>query len=174
MRGSVRQLADGDAVRQPFRITQAAAAAPLVLYRLSARCMSWPARCWWLLRISPCPVGGSAVAGRVGAPGAAAGVRRARRRCSSDRVMRVVATDRTAVAATMVMTAHSGKCAAAAAGGGDGGATGGSGGGKAAHAAGARPIVTARKPASPLSVVSVRRVRPMPRRTRCGSEGVGR
>jgi hypothetical protein len=39
-RGSVRQVADGDAVRQPFRITPAAAAAPLVLYRLSARCMS--------------------------------------------------------------------------------------------------------------------------------------
>ncbi len=39
---------------------------------------------------------------------AAAGVRRARCRCSTASVMRVVATDRTAVAATIATTAHSG------------------------------------------------------------------
>jgi hypothetical protein len=38
--------------------------------------------------------------------------------CSSDTVISVVATDRTTVATTIVMTAHSGKCAAAVVGGG--------------------------------------------------------
>ena len=55
---------------------------------------------------------------------AGGGVRRARRLCSSASVMSVVAADRTAVAATMVTTAHSGRWAAAGADGGGGGGTG--------------------------------------------------
>jgi hypothetical protein len=52
---------------------------------------------------------------RIGSPWSqgASGVRRPRSRCSSASVMRVVATDRTAVALTMVTTAHSGRWAAA-------------------------------------------------------------
>jgi hypothetical protein len=92
------------------------------------------------------------------------GVRRARCRCSRDSVMRVVATDRTAVAATMVMTAHSGRWAAAGPGGGGGGTgsvTGPPGGGRGtARAAGAPArdamAVTARP-------VAHRRMRGMPR-----------
>jgi len=85
--------------------------------------------------------------------------------CSSDNVTSVVATDRTTVVATIAMTAHSGKCAAAAAGGGGGGGgtPGAPGGTWVADAAGANPIATVRRTASPLKAVSVRRVRGTPR-----------
>ena len=72
----------------------------------------------------------------------AAASRRAQRRRSSARVMRVVPTDRTIVAATIAAMAHGGKCAGTVAGGGSGGtgAKEGVGGVGAAHAAGARPM----------------------------------
>jgi hypothetical protein len=91
-------------------------------------------------------------------------VRRPRSRCSSASVMRVVATDRTAVAATMVTTAHSGRWAAAEGDGGGGGGTGSvtapPGGGRAparaagapardAMAATARPVAHRRMGATP-------------------------
>ena len=86
----------------------------------------------------------------------AAAWRRAQRRRSRARVMRVVATDRTIVAARIAAMAHGGKCAGAAAGGGSGG-TGagvGAGGEGVAHAAGARPMVAVRQTASPPSPAS--------------------
>src|SRR5689334_8048985 len=92
--------------------------------------------------------------------------------CSIARVMRVVAMDRAMVAATIAVTAHSGKCAAAVvAGGGSGGARPPPGGGsRIADAAGARPIAAVRKTASPLRVVRVRRVDGMPRAARGGGD----
>jgi len=87
----------------------------------------------------------------------AAAWRRAQRMCSSARVMRVVATDRTIVAAMIAAMAHGGKCAGAAAGGGSGG-TGvkeGVGGEGVAHAGGARPMAAARQTASPPGPASV-------------------
>jgi hypothetical protein len=89
---------------------------------------------------------------------AAADMRRAWRRLSSDRVVSVVATDRMTVAATIAMTAHSGKCAATgeAGGGGGAGTSGAPGGTWVADAAGASPIAADRNAASPLRVVSVR------------------
>jgi hypothetical protein len=77
--------------------------------------------------------------------------RRARRVSSSARVMRVVATDRTIVAARIAAMTHGGMCAGAAAGGGSGG-TGvkeGVGGARAAHTAGAGPMAVARQTTSP-------------------------
>ncbi len=65
--------------------------------------------------------------------------------------MRVVATDRTIVAARIAAMAHGGKYAGTAAGGGSGG-TGereGVGGVGVARAAGARPMVAVRQTASP-------------------------
>jgi hypothetical protein len=87
----------------------------------------------------------------------AAASRRAQRRRSSARVMRVVATDRTIVAARIAAMAHGGKCAGATAGGGSGGAgvREGVGGEGVAHAAGARPMAVARQTASPPSPASV-------------------
>jgi hypothetical protein len=82
---------------------------------------------------------------------------RAQRRRSSARVMRVVPTDRTIVAASIAAMAHAGKCAGTAAGGGGGG-TGereGVGGEGVACAAGARPMTAARQTASPPSPASV-------------------
>ena len=91
----------------------------------------------------------------------AAAWRRAQRRRSKARVMRVVATDKTIVAARIAAMAHGGKCAGAAAGGGSGGAGAkeGVGGAGVAAAAGGRPMVVARQTASPPSLASVRRVR---------------
>jgi hypothetical protein len=83
--------------------------------------------------------------------------RRAQRRRSSARVIRVVATDRTIVAARIAAMAHGGKCAGTAATGGSGG-TGvkeGIGGAVVAHAAGARPMAAARQTASPPGPASV-------------------
>src|SRR5689334_18514593 len=94
--------------------------------------------------------------------------------CSSDSVTSVVATDRTAVAATIATMAHSGKCATTVGGGGGTGKAGGSGDGKVAHAAGARPLAAARETASPLRVVRVRRVRDMLRLARRDCERAGR
>ena len=75
--------------------------------------------------------------------------------------MRVVATDRTIVAARIAAMAHGGKCAGTAAGGGSGGtgAKEGVGGGGVAHAAGARPMTAARQAASPPSRASVLEMR---------------
>jgi hypothetical protein len=96
--------------------------------------------------------------------------------CASDRVMSVVATDRTTVAATIATTAHIGKCAVAVVGGGGGGTGGaeGSGGGRVADAPGARPIAAVRKTASPPSTVSGWRVRGVQRPGRRGCDGEGR
>jgi len=71
--------------------------------------------------------------------------------------MRVVATDKTIVAAKIAAMAHDGKCAGTAAGGGSGGtgAKEGVGGEGAACAAGARPMAAARQTASPPSPASV-------------------
>lgn len=77
--------------------------------------------------------------------------------CASARVMRVVATDRTIVAARIATMAHGGKCAGTVAGGGSGG-TGvkeGAGGEEVARAAGARPMAAVRQTASPPSLASV-------------------
>jgi len=83
--------------------------------------------------------------------------RRAQRVCSSARVMRVVATDRTIVAASIAAMAHGGKCAGTAAGGGSGGtgAKEGVSGVGVAHAAGARPMTAARQASSTPSSASV-------------------
>jgi hypothetical protein len=91
----------------------------------------------------------------------AASSRRAQRRRSSARVMRVVATDKTIVAASIAAMAHAGKCAGTAAGGGSGGtaAKEGVGGDGAACAAGARPMAAAKQTASPPSPASVLRMR---------------
>jgi hypothetical protein len=91
----------------------------------------------------------------------AAASRRAQRVCSSARVMRVVPTDRTIVAATIAAMAHSGKCAGTVAGGGSGGtgAKEGFGGVGVAHAAGARLMAAARSSASPPGPASVLGVR---------------
>jgi len=83
--------------------------------------------------------------------------RRAERRCISARVMRVVPTDRTIVAARIAAMAHGGKCAGAVAGGGSGG-TGvkeGAGGEGTADAAGAGPVAAATQTASPPNLESV-------------------
>jgi len=74
--------------------------------------------------------------------------------------MRVVATDKTIVAARIAAMAHGGKCAGAAAGGGSGGAGAkeGVGGAGVAAAAGGRPMVVARQTASPPSPASVLRM----------------
>jgi hypothetical protein len=91
----------------------------------------------------------------------AAASRRAQRRRSRARVMRVVATDRAIVAARIAAMAHGGKCAGAVAGGGSGG-TGvkeGVGGEGVARAAGARPMAAVRQTASspiPASVLGMR------------------
>ena len=86
----------------------------------------------------------------------AAAWRRAQRRRSSARVMRVVATDRTTVAARIAAMVHGGRCAGTVAGGGGGiGATAGVGGAEVAAAAGARPIAAAGQTASPPSPASV-------------------
>src|SRR5436190_17211961 len=89
--------------------------------------------------------------------------------------MRVVATARTTVAATMATTAHSGKWAGAVAEvGGGGGGTGGPGDGRLAEAAGARPIAAVSDTARPASAVSARRVRGMPRPARRCCDDAGR
>jgi hypothetical protein len=87
----------------------------------------------------------------------AAASRRAQRRRSRATVMRVVATDKTIVAARIAAMAHDGKCAGTAAGGGSGGtgAKEGVGGEGAACAAGARPMAAAGQTASPPSPASV-------------------
>jgi hypothetical protein len=83
--------------------------------------------------------------------------RRAERRCTTARVMRVVPTDRTIVAARIVAMVHGGKCAGVAAGGGSGG-TGvkeGAGGEGAARTAGAGPMAAVRHTISPPSLASI-------------------
>jgi hypothetical protein len=70
--------------------------------------------------------------------------------------MRVVATDRTIVAARIAAMAHGGKCAGTAAGGESGG-TGereGAGGEGVAHAGGAGPMAAVGQTASPPSLAS--------------------
>jgi hypothetical protein len=86
---------------------------------------------------------------------------RAQRRRSSARVMRVVATDRTIVAARIAAMAHGGRYAGTAAGGGSGGtgAKEGVGGAGVAHAAGARTMAAVRQTASPPGQASVLRMR---------------
>jgi hypothetical protein len=83
--------------------------------------------------------------------------RRAQRRRSSARVMRVVATDRTIVAARIAAMVHGGKCVGTAAGGGRGGTGAKEGVGRegVAHAVGARPMAAARQAGSPPGPVSV-------------------
>jgi hypothetical protein len=95
---------------------------------------------------------------------------------SSDKVMSVLAADRTTVAATIAATAHSGKCAgAAASGGGEGtGATEGSGGGGVADAAGARTLAAARKTAMPPHAMIMRRARGMLRPAGGAGDDAGR
>ena len=91
----------------------------------------------------------------------AAASRRVQRVYSTAKVMRVVAMDRTIVAARIATMAHGGKCAGSATGGGSGG-TGvkeGVGGAGGAHAAGARPMAAARQTARPPGPAGVRGMR---------------
>jgi hypothetical protein len=70
--------------------------------------------------------------------------------------MRVVAMDRTIVAARIAAMAHGGKCAGTVAGGEGGGAGAKEGGGEGvADAGGARPMAAARQTASPPGLVNV-------------------
>jgi hypothetical protein len=87
---------------------------------------------------------------------------------SSAKVMRVVAMDRTIVAARIAAMAHGGKYAGTAAGGGSGGAgvKEGIGGVGVAHVAGARPMAAARQTVSPPGPASV-----LGRRGGCAAAG---
>ena len=116
----------------------------------------------------------SGLAALVRDSGSAAGVRRVRRMRSTARVMSVVAADKTTVPATIATTAHSGKWAGAAVDGGGGGTGVPEGSGRSRPGAAARQTAGARKTASPLSDVRVRRVRGMPRLAGRGCDGAGR
>src|SRR6516165_7794917 len=95
--------------------------------------------------------------------------------CSTARVMSVVATAKATVPATSATTAHSGRWAGAAVAGGGGGTGVPEGSGRSPPgAAAARPTAGARRTASPLSDVSVRWVRGMPRAAGRGCDGAGR
>jgi len=143
-----------------------------VFQQLSGRYLSQLAACWGLPGTSACASSG--LAALVPDSGSAAGVRRVRRMRSTARVMSVVATDKTIVPATIATTAHSGRWAGAAVDGGGGtGAPEGCGESRPGAAA-ARPISGARKTASALSDVRVRRVRGMPRLAGRGCDGAGR
>ena len=143
-----------------------------VFQQLSGRYLSQLAACWGLPGTSACASSG--LAALVPDSGSAAGVRRVRRMRSTARVMSVVATDKTIVPATIATTAHSGRWAGAAVDGGGGtGAPEGCGESRPGAAA-ARPISGARKTASALSDVRVRRVRGMPRSAGRGCDGAGR
>src|ERR1700761_9776865 len=101
--------------------------------------------------------------------------RRSRRR-TRDRVPRVVATDASTVAASMVTMTDTGSSATVAMTGVDTGTTAGAaglGGSRVADAIGARPVVMTRTAASPLSVVIIRRVRDLGRRAEATRAGEG-